>query len=401
VIRRGILLLALAVVAGIVIWNVDSHRTPKSVCSQVSMSLTEQAGHVGVDIGDVIHQLKSEAGAWSRSEVDRAVHNAGLFWKVVWAGIKTASAVGKLKADKTVTGMVPFKQVDCAKVDQACAGGGSAGTPPVDAVPTSWTLTGDALALDALTRAGFPPSARAEGVVIARLESSDIPGRVGPTVRGGTMRGMWQMNDRYYRSSNWANPYENARLALRAWRDGGSNWRLWTTHPTAVRQLGQGAQAATPPASAAPAPQCVQAVNAGGGPVPASFTTLGNPRSPEQAIAWLSGLVGKPIPADQCLHFVAEAYGRNGTAAIFGRHWAVDVFTAMPARYVGTGDPPRGALVFWRTGNPAGHIALSLGHGMVLSTDYPHAGTVGVAPLTALDRWGPRLGWAAPFFVKV
>ena len=33
-------------------------------------------------------------------------------------------------------------------------------------------------------------------------------------------------------------------------------------------------------------------------------------------------------------------------------------------------NPIKGALVFWRTSNPAGHVALSLGNGVVVSTDY-------------------------------
>jgi hypothetical protein len=402
-IRRVTMIVLLAVVAAIVLWNADANRTPESTCSQVSVSHTEQAAHVGTSIGDMLYRLKTDAKAWGEAEVDRAVHHAGTFWRLAWAGVKLAAKVGKLRADKAVTGMVPFKEIDCAQVAAAACppGGPPGGThPPVDSIPASWTLSGDALAADALRRAGFPAAAIPEGVAVARLESSDVPGVVGPHAGGGVMRGMWQMNDRYYSDPRWANPYVNARLALRAWHDGGNSWRLWSTHQAAEQQLGQGARSADPPGPGAPAPRgCVTGAALGGGPVPASFASL-NPRSPEQAIAWLSGLVGKPIAEGACLHYVSEAYGHRGTTAVFGRHWAVDVFTTMPARYVGTGDPPRGALVFWRTSNAAGHIALSLGGGKVLSTDYPRPGTVGVAPLSDIDQWGTRVGWSAPYFTQ-
>ena len=58
--------------------------------------------------------------------------------------------------------------------------------------------------------------------------------------------------------------------------------------------------------------------------------------------------------------------------------------------------------MFWRSGNPAGHVALSLGNGQVVSTDFDGrsytAGVLSAGPITAVDKWGPRLGWRAPNF---
>ena len=60
--------------------------------------------------------------------------------------------------------------------------------------------------------------------------------------------------------------------------------------------------------------------------------------------------------------------------------------------------------MFWRSGNPAGHVALSLGNGQVISTDYDSktgrytAHKLDAGPITDIDRWGPRLGWRAPNF---
>lgn len=135
---------------------------------------------------------------------------------------------------------------------------------------------------------------------------------------------------------------------------------------------------------------------------PAGFDMPGN-RSVDEAIAYMTRMAADrtPIPAGQCLHYVALAYGHPTTAQQFGRYWARDVYTAMPSAYKHAGNagtPPRGALVFWNTGSGPGHIALSLGNGKVASTDYPHAGVIGIAPITAIDQWGTRLGWTAPYF---
>ena len=55
-------------------------------------------------------------------------------------------------------------------------------------------------------------------------------------------------------------------------------------------------------------------------------------------------------------------------------------------------------------GTPPGTSPLSLGNGIVVSTDYNahthryQAGTLSAGPITDLDKWGPRLGWRAPNF---
>jgi hypothetical protein len=63
------------------------------------------------------------------------------------------------------------------------------------------------------------------------------------------------------------------------------------------------------------------------------------------------------------------------------------------------GDPPRGAVVFYKGGRH-GHAALSLGKGphgtMILTTDAHGAGTIGERDLDwPLHAWGhKRAGWA-------
>lgn len=147
---------------------------------------------------------------------------------------------------------------------------------------------------------------------------------------------------------------------------------------------------------------CDQVV--GGGPVPAGFDRQGNPRTVEQAIAWIrsaapGGVPGEPV-LGACERYMTLAYGWDGGYGTALAHW-----DAPGPRMAGGGDmPPRGALVFWRTANPAGHVALSLGGGVVASTDYNpvthayEAGTLGMGPIADIDAWGPRLGWRAPNF---
>lgn len=58
------------------------------------------------------------------------------------------------------------------------------------------------------------------------------------------------------------------------------------------------------------------------------------------------------------------------------------------------GDIPWGVPVFWVNGG-YGHIALSLGRGRCLTTDYVETGELGVAPIAALGPWcgGRLVGW--------
>ena len=139
----------------------------------------------------------------------------------------------------------------------------------------------------------------------------------------------------------------------------------------------------------------------GGGPVPANFNRHGNPRTVEQAIVWMErsmprGAPGEPV-LNACERYMNLSFGIGGGYPTALAHW-----NASGLRTAGYSTPPRGALVFWRSGNPAGHVALSLGNGQVISTDFDgrnyHAGVLHAGPITAIDKWGPRLGWRAPNF---
>lgn len=135
--------------------------------------------------------------------------------------------------------------------------------------------------------------------------------------------------------------------------------------------------------------------NKGGGSTPAGFNKQGNPRTVEQAVAWLEKMEANKtgITVNQCSHYMAEAYGWDNS----GSPTALSLWGAIPAslKHPGKSSPPRGALVFWTTGVTPGHVAMSLGNGMIASTDIPR-GRIGIVPIAKIDRWGPRVGWAVP-----
>lgn len=98
-----------------------------------------------------------------------------------------------------------------------------------------------------------------------------------------------------------------------------------------------------------------------------------------------------------CDHFVGRAYGfaHSGfeTAA---QHWY-----SSPGKHK-DGVPPVGTLVFWTGGSTgAGHVAISLGGGLVASTDILRNGKVDVVSIDYINaRWGNLnyQGWANPYF---
>lgn len=141
-----------------------------------------------------------------------------------------------------------------------------------------------------------------------------------------------------------------------------------------------------------------------GGSAPSRFDQQGNPRTVEEAVAWMQradaadGADGEQV-SNRCERYMNLAYGLPGGYPTARGHWS-----APGPRTVGMSTPPRGALVFWDTSNSAGHVALSVGGGRVISTDYNAAtgqfqtGMISEGPIGDLDKWGGRLGWRAPNF---
>lgn len=120
-------------------------------------------------------------------------------------------------------------------------------------------------------------------------------------------------------------------------------------------------------------------------------------RSSSQAVDWALGWVGEGSEYNgRCLAFVDDSYQprgyRVGTAIAQWIRARDDGFGHKADR-----EPPIGAQVFWRSGNPARHIALYIGEGLVISTGIT-SGRVGIVTMETMDRWGPYIGWAPPYY---
>lgn len=126
---------------------------------------------------------------------------------------------------------------------------------------------------------------------------------------------------------------------------------------------------------------------------PAAWDKL-NPNTVNEAVEW--ALSRKTFPTGMCERMVTLAYGYAGGYPTARAH--------ADAMQLHTGTPPKGALVFHATRNPAQHVCLSIGGGYVVSTDFDgtsfKAGAMSAGPLSAINKWGTFRGWSAPVFKK-
>ncbi|MFE0654731.1 hypothetical protein ACFVZH_40225, partial [Streptomyces sp. NPDC059534] len=127
-----------------------------------------------------------------------------------------------------------------------------------------------------------------------------------------------------------------------------------------------------------------------------------NPRSTADAIKWAENeaATGGKGWYRLCLVFVARTYGWSYS----GVAYAVDHYHQMPPgmKHDKDRNPPPGALMYWETGNRAGHVAIYLGNGKIASNDIARPGYIDVVPATDIEsKWGSTcLGWAPPYFPK-
>jgi hypothetical protein len=133
---------------------------------------------------------------------------------------------------------------------------------------------------------------------------------------------------------------------------------------------------------------------------PVAHFTVKNPRTPAQSIAAARRAVGTTGWYRRCDNFVAQAYGWGSSGSDTANdHWnrLVDAGLAHP----GDNSPPPGALLFYDTGEAAGHVALYLGDDMVASNDVRGAGMIAIVHRKELTDGAWRLryrGWAEPDF---
>lgn len=110
----------------------------------------------------------------------------------------------------------------------------------------------------------------------------------------------------------------------------------------------------------------------------------------------------------QCLHLAGWIWGYGNACSYaeykeMGMHCSARThFEWLSKRgyaYPGDTNPPIGALMFWDTGSPEGHVATYIGGGMVVTNAKGPQG-YNVYKMTAkqLGTWGPYMGWALPIF---
>lgn len=154
------------------------------------------------------------------------------------------------------------------------------------------------------------------------------------------------------------------------------------------------ASAADDTVSAAPqAPVAKTAKRMGAYAMQAHGTRFGPTKAADRLESWArKGVSGYH---NQCLRLADNAYqpksGRTSTALA---QW----HRAQKHGYAHKKDrnPPVGAQMFWRTSNPAGHIATYVGNGKAV-TNMP-GGKVKKINWRVMNKWGPYLGWADPYY---
>jgi len=127
---------------------------------------------------------------------------------------------------------------------------------------------------------------------------------------------------------------------------------------------------------------------------------LPNPRSCNDAASWAEARLTNSYNSEYrglCDHFAGLAYGRSAS----GFDTALVHWNTTPERFKHYDrNPPRGALVFFRSQSGMGHVTVSTGGETVISTDYPNYGNLGRTSISWIEsHWGaPYLGWTAPYF---
>ena len=162
------------------------------------------------------------------------------------------------------------------------------------------------------------------------------------------------------------------------------------------------------PATAAPVPAAVSATAVAAKKAPkatrkttamgaVAMRTKGTRYSPTRAASRLENWARKGVGGyhNGCLRLADNAYqprgGRTSTAL---SQWS----RAKRKGFAHPKDrrPLVGAQMFWRTSNPAGHVATYVGGGKAV-TNMP-GGRVKKVNWRLMNRWGPYLGWAEPYY---
>jgi hypothetical protein len=123
----------------------------------------------------------------------------------------------------------------------------------------------------------------------------------------------------------------------------------------------------------------------------------------DEAVARAMHLVGSHGYYQLCARLAANIWGRP-RAGYFSAAEQWRQMVATNNAHVGDRRPPRGALLFWDTGRPYGHVAVYVGAGRIVSNDIGDAasgeGGVYLVNFGLIEsKWGATyLGWAPPVY---
>lgn len=123
----------------------------------------------------------------------------------------------------------------------------------------------------------------------------------------------------------------------------------------------------------------------------------------QQAVARALTLVGHAGYYQLCARLAANIWGRPRAGYISAaEQW--NAMTVAGRAHQGDRRPPVGALLFWSTGGPYGHVAVYVGDGHIVSNDIGDrvagAGGVYLVETGAIEsKWNADyLGWAPPIY---
>ncbi|TCC34950.1 CHAP domain-containing protein [Kribbella sindirgiensis] len=123
----------------------------------------------------------------------------------------------------------------------------------------------------------------------------------------------------------------------------------------------------------------------------------------DQAVARAMNLVGSHGYYQLCARLAANIWGRP-RAGYFSAAEQWRQVVATNNAHPGDRLPPTGALVFWDTGGPYGHVAVYVGDDRIVSNDIgdtiPGEGGVYLVDFALIEsQWGATyLGWAPPIY---
>lgn len=137
----------------------------------------------------------------------------------------------------------------------------------------------------------------------------------------------------------------------------------------------------------------------------AGWADTNNARLPgaEAAVTRATGLVGARGYYQLCARLAANIWGRPRSGYYSAAEQWSQMLKTGNAR-VGDRRPPVGALLFWSTDGPYGHVAVHVGNGHIVSNDIgdsvPGEGGVYLVEVGSIEKqWNATyLGWAPPVY---